>query len=926
MSVFLHSDALVARRRVAEGALAPLADSLRADLDRLLEVHDLFIPSEKAHLTKIGGRCPVHGTPLDFDPWSPRAHHCAACNLDYHDEEHYRWWIMGYQLWLAERAVHAATLYALRGDARCAALARNVLERYSEQYLNYPNADNVLGPTRPFFSTYLESIWLLQLTIALDLIEAVDGKKTLGETVRERLIVPSARLIASFDEGRSNRQVWNNAALAAAGAILGDASLVDRAVESPSGLVAHSRQALLADGTWFEGENYHLFAHRGLWCVTAIAEAQGWTPHPETARRMAEGFAAPFATALPDFTFPSRRDSQYKVSLRQWRIAESCELGLARADDPRLRSALAELYRADVAAGDTGRARSTAEAERNLGAARLSRASLGWKSLLFALDVLPALTSVNADSALLPGQGLGVLRRSDGRVYVALDYGESGGGHGHPDRLNLWLVTERARILEDVGTGAYVDPSLHWYRSTLAHNAPLIDGRSQWRVAGNLLAWDERSEAGWISATATVAPGVQVTRSVVAMRGYLVDELRWESERVVTVDLPWHVDARMEGDGEFRHATLGGGAALEDGFPYVASAENMPGVSLARLTADIGGVHARAWISADVPHEWWRCMAPGPPGEDRRRFVMLRARERAGAVRSVWTWDESVDRVEINADGIVVHRAGVCREEHRHDANGWTIRAGAGDSQTVVNLAGAPPVSSEFSPNGESVGSSGFVESESDETTDMAASIAVPRLAQIAVDLGAIVREAAETTSVPAGDSSVIRPIRFLLTRPHYRRSEDSWEAAGRPEAIVALAADEAQLVIEVGVKKRPLAFAPSRDDNPLDNEHPDINSDGVQLYLGAPTGEGRYYSWILVPEPGGDTVRVTPRSAFGAPLPLNARWRETPGGYLLRCSIARSALGDGRGADFSLDLIVNETTALRERRRGQLVLSGGDD
>ncbi|MEO7963800.1 MAG: hypothetical protein ABIT38_07815, partial [Gemmatimonadaceae bacterium] len=42
--------------------------------------------------------------------------------------------------------------------------------------------------------------------------------------------------------------------------------------------------------------------------------------------------------------------------------------------------------------------------------------------------------------------------------------------------------------------------------------------------------------------------------------------------------------------------------------------------------------------------------------------------------------------------------------------------------------------------------------------------------------------------------------------------------------------------------------------------------------------------------------------------------------------SIARSALGDGRGADFSLDLIVNETTALRERRRGQLVLSGGDD
>ena len=41
-------------------------------------------------------------------------------------------------------------------------------------------------------------------------------------------------------------------------------------------------------------------------------------------------------------------------------------------------------------------------------------------------------------SALLVSQGLAVFRR-DGDIYVGVDYGQSGGGHGHPDRLNLTL-------------------------------------------------------------------------------------------------------------------------------------------------------------------------------------------------------------------------------------------------------------------------------------------------------------------------------------------------------------------------------------------------------------------------------------------------------------------------------------------------------
>ena len=92
---------------------------------------------------------------------------------------------------------------------------------------------------------------------------------------------------------------------------------------------------LLADGTWYEGENYHLFAHRGLWYGVTMAEHAGIQLPEPLVDRFQRGFAAPFVTALPDLTFPSRRDSQYAVSLRQWRIAEHCELGFARRPDPR---------------------------------------------------------------------------------------------------------------------------------------------------------------------------------------------------------------------------------------------------------------------------------------------------------------------------------------------------------------------------------------------------------------------------------------------------------------------------------------------------------------------------------------------------------------------------------------------------------------
>ena len=511
--LLLPPERLAERRAVAAGPLAPLARGLASELEPLLG-RDVFVPREKARMTRAGGRCAADGAMLDFDPWSPRRHRCPRCGTEYARDEDYRWWIMSYHLWLAERAVHGALLHLLGGDVRHARVADDILASCAEQYLQWPNVDNVLGPTRPFFSTYLESIWLLQLCVALDLREAAEGPSALGGLVRERLIEPSRALIRSYDEGLSNRQTWNDAALLAAALACGDRAAAEEAVHSASGVVLHLERGLLVDGSWYEGENYHLFAHRALWYGVTMAERAA-IELPETLRaRFGEGFVTPFVTALPDFTFPSRRDAQYGVSLRQWRFAELCELGLARGDDARLASALGRLYAGDLPRGDSGRARSTADVEKNLPPTALGRADLGWKSLLLARGDLPPLAPRAERSALLAGQGLAIVRRDEGRVYVALDYGHSGGGHGHPDRLNLLLVDGATRWLDDMGTGSYVDPSLHWYRSTLAHDAPLVNGRSQERVHGVLRAWEDRGGAGWVWAeTDGIAPVAHVERT-----------------------------------------------------------------------------------------------------------------------------------------------------------------------------------------------------------------------------------------------------------------------------------------------------------------------------------------------------------------------------------------------------------------------------
>ena len=875
MTILLNSDDLRSRRRIAAGALSPLAHSLRADMERVLRDAPA-ISGQKAMLTRDGGRCPTDGASLEFDPYSPHAHRCPMCNEVQTGERHHRWWLMFAQLWRAERAVHAATLHALGNEPALAAFARATLDEYADRYARYPLDDNVLGPSRPFFSTYLESIWLLQLCVAADLLDAAGAGQDATGRFRDRVAAPSAALIRSYDEGESNRQLWNNAALLAAGRTLGDDALVVHAIHSPSGLIAQLGTGLLADGSWYEGENYHLFSHRALWYGITMAEAAGHEIPSELLARFQAGFSTPFLTAFPDLGFPARRDSQYGASLRQWRTAESCELGLARADDARLTAALAALYAADIPHRDTGRWRSAAESERNEPASALDRADLGWRSLLFARETRPPLDPARVPSALLEGQGIAVFRRHGGEAYVALDYGHHGGGHGHPDRLNLLLARGARRILDDMGTGSYVDRSLHWYRSTLAHNAPLVNGRSQPRTSGRLVAYDERGDLGWICASARVSelPEVDVDRALTVTGHACIDELRWAAGESVRIELPVHAGVRVEGPAAWSDARLDGGDRLEDGFSFVRDArrEAVQAGALVRLVDDESGA-TLAWASADVDSEWWTAVATGAPGAGDRRFVLVRMNGATGRVRMVWDWSHALGEVTMDEERVRITEGGGAVIEYVWRDDGAHIRQGhaAGDRDTVL---------------------SGFRDSEPD-----AAAATAPHLASIPHSL----------------------PFARDLGEPDYRMSEHSWSAAGAPRAHVAIDANQHELEVRVDVRKSPLFFRDADALDPaLDNESPDINSDGVQLHLWC-EGWREPAAWLAIPERDFSHTRMRRISGSSDAPTLTAVARETTDGYEIRFTVPRAALCP----TVSIDVLVNDMSPDRQRRRGQLVLSG---
>ena len=469
---------------------------------------------------------------------------------------------------------------------------------------------------------------------------------------------------------------------------------------------------------------------------------------------------------------------------------------------------------------------------------------------------------------------------------MGLDYGDPGAGHGHPDRLNLVIATRHARWLDDVGTGSYTAPTLSWYRSSVAHNAPLVNGLDQGAARGVLLAHDEIDDAGWVSAAFTEPrSGVSFVRTVVVTRDHVLDELTWIAPGAVTVDLPMQVQMVTPGGADWlpfepgttQDDALGSAHArqLGAGEMVLFTLRGMPSPAVA--AADAAAPLFVTALHSESAATLWCAATIGPPAGQPHGMISLRQQGTSGRSVRVIAAPESVASVGTAAGVDVTSTDGTITRHRRIDA-GWQLELQQGAARTTVRLGGVRP--------------------------------APPDRVECTGDLAS-----GRRVVLPLNAS-----VEFVLAESSYRPTEASWTEAGAPTATVSVRHPDGSIEVVVNVTLyRPPCFAPACDVNPLDNELADVNSDGVQVHWRSAIS-GAWNGALAVPEPSG--VRLT--AAEGALDGLHARRLDgPPDGHGFALAFVLPWPDAAQPLQF--DCCINERPADRERRRGQLVLSGAE-
>jgi hypothetical protein len=866
MPLLLTDPALDVRRTLATGPLAPLTRSLLAET-QLVSARGVELPTWKARYSRGYARCTACGGPLQFDPWQPHRHTGIRCAHVTVGHEADGWWAVGAQLWAADRAVYAATLALLADDAVAHDVACTVLEAIALHGTLHGVRESVLGPSGPFFSTYLESLWALSIAIAVDLLDADARRRPAmhpaGQRARQvmglvidQLLMPSVERIASYDEGASNRQRWNDAAMLAVALVTSDVDRVDRLTDPHHGALASALDGLLEDGSWSEGENYHQFALRGIWYLVQMHRTHQRRLPDRFVDRYALAWSMPLRTVWPDGRLAARRDAQYGVSLQQWRWIEWCELGRVDGPSALLDRTLNELYAASISARETGRLVSTGEAEVNRAPCALSRADLGWKSLLFARPDAPVDCAADSpETFVLRAQGLAILRTvgARGDRMAALDYGHAGGGHGHPDRLALTLADGSVRLLDDLGTGTYADPLLAWYRSALAHTAPIVDGGGQEVGAGRLVGFSADTVASAARAT-YIEPrrGVQLWRSIRLCGNQLIDVLQWyaSDERPARVDLPLSIAAEWsDAHGQsltWQTASLeeawqrsSGAAAIDEGTRFAREIERS---SIAPGHAATGAINAftRVSVVASAPLVLWRMQTPGAPAWSasaaavRCERSLISSYAARGSIVCIWEFDAPPRTWQLQSlqeiVGVDAHHG---TERHLVDDAGWLTNSDSGQ-----------PWSARWTPTNPTA-----IPSTPDVPREHAISaVRVPRFSRLLA------------TAPPEA-------TRVRLAEDAFLRADCLWDAYGSPSAEIAIWEDRDFLRMFVELCKVPTVLADPRADNRLDTWPAEAHGDSVML--AAADEAGRVHEWLVTADDSDRGVHLRSRSP--APMTLDA-------------------------------------------------------
>ena len=445
----------------------------------------------------------------------PRRHVCRHCGKVWDNDT------LFHVYWSKVHGDHAraardlALTYQMTGDEKYARRAIELITWYADHYAEFPPSDK---GGKVVSQTLDECVWLLQMMEAADLAYPTMTKDE-ARHIEQDLIYAGAMYTRKYRGGIHNIRCWHNSCWASAGYFVGDPELVEFAREGKYGFVAQMEKGVLEDGMWYERSmGYHSYTLSAIsYHLKAAMHAGDDLYRMPQVRKL---LMFPLMISFPNLVTPSLNDGGFSTGP----ISPSrLELAAAWYEDPVAVSALRKRYA--------------------MGARRHSMEA--WQ---FGEELPDAGPYTPPPSMDLEGAGLAVLRRGQGKsaACVMLEYGEHGGGHGHPDKLQLIVYGLGRQLCPDLGTTGYANP-LHpkYYKTTPAHNTVTIAGRNMAGRSGELVAFEANDHfSSAVARTDQVYKGYVLTRRVLLGDGFLVDEF------VVAGDKPETLDWFLRADGK----------------------------------------------------------------------------------------------------------------------------------------------------------------------------------------------------------------------------------------------------------------------------------------------------------------------------------------------------------------------------------------
>lgn len=494
-------------------------------------IFDLYCSRDDAHLQRIApGQfvCPAEKTTNA----NPKAE--AAWRTTQHDQA-------------AQGAQTLAIAYRLTARREFARLAADLLRRYAELYDGYVRHDRwgrtgflaFMGGKR-YAQALDEAVNLIPCAWAYDLIR--DAGVLTPETatqIENQFLRAAARelQVRTFQED-NNHQTWINAAIASVGFTLHDADLIELSLSGPFGLKYQLDRCVTADGLWHEGTMaYQRYAMEPLVKHVHMARRAGLNIQEDP--RIRSLFDGPLISAYPDGSYPIINDSD-PYDIRS--LADLYEWAFFTYGEPR--------YAAVAAIGN----------RQNL-----------WAWLVGRPELPAGAGLVAGESRNLRGIGYLFLNGRSGAspVSLVLDYGPHGGGHGHPDKLNLLLHAWGRDRFVDPGRITYSVPEYKsWCKQTIAHNTVTADRSSQKPTTG-FCAWfgaGSNVQAACVGAEDAYA-GIRLERMVGLTDRYILDCFRAVSSRKHQYDWALHVRGQALETNGFRAASQAPGD--DDGYQHL---------------------------------------------------------------------------------------------------------------------------------------------------------------------------------------------------------------------------------------------------------------------------------------------------------------------------------------------------------------------